>query len=100
MILSLLFDHMLLLHPDQAARLKDNQPGFSAGCLVESLRVEALLGRVEAIIQSPSPESAFAEFTTVMKSTLQQRQSLKHMAGRDLGRLEPTESLRYRNKAA
>lgn len=95
-ILSLLFDHLLLLHPAQSARLNNKQPGLSVGCLIESLRVDALLGRMETIIQSPDPATAFATFTTVIKETLVQRQSSKHMAGLDLGRMEPTSTLKYR----
>jgi hypothetical protein len=95
-ILSLLFDHLLLLHPAQSARLNNKQPGLSVGCLIESLRVDALLGKIGEIIHSPEPEAAFAAFTTVIKETLVERQSKKHMAGLDLGRLESTPSLKYR----
>ena len=93
-ILSLLFDHMLLLHPAQSARLKNKQPGLSVGCLIESLRVDALLGQMEGIVQSPEPATAFAAFTAVIKETLVQRQSSKHMAGLNLGRLDSTPSLK------
>ena len=97
-ILSLLFDHMLLLHPAQSARLKNKQPGLSVGCLIESLRVDALLGQMEGIVQSPEPATAFAAFTAVIKETLVQRQSSKHMAGLNLGRLDSTPSLKYRTQ--
>ena len=94
-ILSLLFDHVLLLHPAQSARLKNKQPGLSVGCLIESLRVDALLGQMEDIIQSPEPATAFAAFTSVIKEALVQRQSSKHMTVLNLGRLDSTPSLKY-----
>lgn len=39
-ILSLLCDHVLLLHPEQSARLKSKQPRLLAGCLIERLNTD------------------------------------------------------------
>ncbi len=55
-ILSLLCDHLLLLHPLQSARLENKQPGLSAGCLIESLKAEALVVTVEDIIRIKTPK--------------------------------------------
>jgi hypothetical protein len=38
-------------------------------------------------------------FTDALRDTLQERPSSKHMAGLDLGQLEPTPSLSYREAA-
>jgi hypothetical protein len=98
-ILSLLCDHLLLLHPAQSARLKNKQPGMSAGCLIESLKAEALLVTIEDIVDAEKPEVALDVFTDALRDTLQERPSSKHMAGLDLGQLEPTPSLSYREAA-
>ena len=42
-ILSLLCDHLLLLHPEQFVRLNNKKPGLPVGCLVERLKMEALV---------------------------------------------------------
>jgi hypothetical protein len=98
-ILSLLCDHLLLLHPEQSARLKNKQPGISAGCLIETLKAEALVGTIEDIVNTEDPTVALTTFTEALRNTLEKRSSSKHMAGRDTGRLEGTPSLRYREAA-
>jgi hypothetical protein len=94
-MLRLLCDHLLLLHPAQSARLSNQQPALSAGCLMESMRVEALVGAIEEIVQADAPQAAFNSFTAALRDTLEERTSSKHMAGRELGRWESTPSLRY-----
>lgn len=92
-ILSLLCDHLLLLHPEQFARLKDKQPGLTAGCLIERLKVEAFIATVEEIVTSEDPREKLDWFAQALKQSLPTRSSKKHMAGLDLGRQEPTPSL-------
>ena len=94
-ILSLLCDHLLLLHPEQSARFENKQPGLSAGCLIESLKAEALVVTVEGIVRAKQPQAALETFILALHDTLPQRSSSKHMAGRDLGIMEATPSLRY-----
>jgi hypothetical protein len=95
-ILSLLCDHLLLHHPKQSARLENKQPGLSAGCLIDSLKAQALVATVERIVAAEDSEAALEAFSIALRDTLPQRSSSKHMAGRELGRMEPTPSLRYR----
>lgn len=95
-ILSLLCDHLLLLHPAQSARLKSKQPGLSVGCLIESLKAEALVCTIEAIVQADNPAFALEAFTSALRDTLEERDSRKHMAGFELGRMGPSPSLSYR----
>jgi hypothetical protein len=94
-ILSLLCDHMLLLHPEQSARLKNQQPGLPVGCMIERIKAEALIVTVEKIVVSDNPITAFESFSKAVVEALPDRPSSKHMAGCDLGRQEPTESLMY-----
>jgi hypothetical protein len=98
-ILSLLCDHMLLLHPEQSARLKNQQPGLPVGCMIERIKAEALVATVEKIVVSDNPKTAFKYFSQAVVEALPDRPSSKHMAGCDLGRQEPTESLKYQQAA-
>lgn len=98
-ILSLLCDHMLLLHPEQSARLKSKQPGLPVGCMIERIKAEALVKTIECIVVADDPKAAFESFCQAVKESLPDRPSSKHMAGCDLGRQEPTESLKYQMAA-
>lgn len=94
LILSLLCEHLLLLHPKQSVRLKNNQPGMPAGCLIEHLKAEALVDTVKEVVTSDDPKSALEALTRALKDTLPVRDSSRHMAGRDFGKQEPTDSLK------
>lgn len=100
MTLSLLCDHLLLLHPEQSDRLKNKQPGMPVGCLIERINAAALIDGVNHIVNADEPKSEFEKFRQLMEISLPDRKSSKHMAGRDLGRLEPTASLKYQKRAA
>ncbi len=100
LILSLLCDHLLLLHPEQSARLKNKQPGLPAGCLIERLKAEALVDTVKEVVASDDPEAALKSLTKALDDVLPTRESSKHMAGRDLGKQEPTASLKYHAQKA
>ena len=99
MTLSLLCDHLLLLHPEQSARLKNKQPGMPVGCLIEHINAAALIDGISQIIHADEPKSEFEKFKELMEASLSDRKSSKHMAGRDLGRLAPTVSLKYQKAA-
>ena len=100
LIVSLLCDHLLLLHPEQSIRLKNKQPGLPVGCLIERLKVESLLNTIKNVVNSADPNKALGELTTGLSECLVSRNSSKHMAGRDLGYQEATKSLRYHAEAA
>jgi hypothetical protein len=94
-ILSLLCDHLLLLHPLQSARLKNKQPGMPVGCLIEHINTAALIDGISHIVKAEKPLGEFEKFKLLMEQTLPERNSSKHLAGRNLGRLEPTPALKY-----
>ena len=98
-ILSLLCDHMLLLHPEQSARFKNKQPGLPVGCMIDRIKSEALIDTVEKIMESDDPVSAFNLFSKSVTQCMPDRPSRKHMVGLDLGRQEPTASLKYQMAA-
>lgn len=99
-ILSLLCDHCLLLHPDQLARMKDKLPACTVGSLRDRVKLDSALQFFETIVLSENPEEQFALMAKQAKEVFTLNESSKHMVGRDLGRLEPTPSLEYRAKSA
>jgi hypothetical protein len=97
--LSLLCDHLLILHPLQSNQIKNKQPGMSVGCLVERINVEALLDGVNHIVKSQDPTMELKKFSEALENSIPNRGSSKHLVGRDLGRMEATPSLRYQKAA-
>ena len=99
LILSLLVDHCLLLHPAQHARLKNRQPAATVGSLIERIKVESLLDVCRHLIESPHPEQQLQHLAETLAAYCDLRPSGKHMVGRDWGRMEPTPALKYRAAA-
>ena len=87
---------MLLFHPEQFARLEHKQLALTVGCLVEKLRFDALLDIIQTVVESENPQEKFKELTESLEDCRPVRLSSKHMAGRELGRMMPTASLKYR----
>jgi hypothetical protein len=96
LILSLLCDHCLLLHPDQLARIQDNLPACTVGSLRDRVRMESAMQVFEEILSSENPQEQFELVAQRAKEVFTLTESSKHMVGRDLGRLEATPSLEYR----
>jgi hypothetical protein len=97
--LSLLLDHALLLHPEQRARLENNLPACTVGSLQQQSRMEALVEVIRGIVNAQNPHEKLDEIVEIAKKLFPLTSSAKHMNGRDVGRLEPTPSLKYRAEA-
>jgi hypothetical protein len=95
-ILSLLVDHALFVHPEQAAQLKNNLPAYTVGSLRAKVQVECLVEVIEALVSADAPQSCRQHFTNALHEVFAFGRSTKHMTQRQLGRLEPTPSLKYR----
>ncbi len=95
LVLSLLLDHCLLLHPQQRARLEHNLPACTVGSLRERTRVECLLEFIRELILQDNPQEKLDRLRRVVEEVFQLQPSKKHMNHRDLGRLEPTPALQY-----
>jgi hypothetical protein len=95
LILSLLCDHCLLLHPEQSARLEHNLPACTVGSLCEGIKLESLMHCLWDVVSSEEPVVEFQTLATRAKEVFTLRDSAKHMVGRDLGRLASTPSLTY-----
>ena len=95
-ILSLLVDHSLFLHPAQQRQLKNNLPAYTVGSLRANVQVECLVEVIDALVSSDDPQEKLKRFTNALHEVFAFGSSKKHMSQRQLGRLEPTPSLQYR----
>jgi hypothetical protein len=95
-ILSLLVDHSLFLHPDQQDQLKHNLPAYTVGSLRANVQVECLVEVIDDLISSDHPQEQLQRFTQALHEVFAFGCSKKHMIQRHLGRLEPTPYLKYR----
>ena len=95
-ILSLLVDHALFLHPDQCAQLKNNLPADTVGSLRANVPVECLVDVIDGLVAADDPQEKLQGLTKALHEVFAFGRSKKHMIQRQLGRLEPTPALRYR----
>ena len=99
-ILSLLIDHCLFFHPDQIARFENKLPAFTVGCLRRKTNLESLFLFISDIIDSEEPREELDRKVSIMKENLLSfDKSKKHMVARELGKMEPTETLKYKKAA-
>ena len=97
-ILSLLVDHCLFFHPAQQAFLDNNLTACTVGSLIRQIRIECFLQFIKDIITDENPDQKLDDLTEKLKNEIYELvPSSKHMVGRQLGKLEPTASLKYRN---
>ena len=95
-ILSLLVDHRLFLHPDQQRQLHNNLPAYTVGSLRAHGQVECLVEVIDGLVSSDDPQEQLKRFTHALHEVFAFGRSKKHMIQRQLGRLESTPSLKYR----
>src|SRR5664279_1124274 len=95
LILSLLFDHCLLLHPEQTARIENKLPAYTVGSLQRKSQMEVLIEFIKALLEDKNPADKLKELAGLIDDVFQLMPSGKHRVGRDLGRIEPTASLQY-----
>jgi hypothetical protein len=96
LVLSLLLDHCLLLHPEQTARIENKLPAYTVGSLQRKSQMDVLLEFIRTLLEHDSPADKLKELATLVEDVFHLMPSAKHMVGRDLGCLEPTASLKYR----
>lgn len=100
LILSLLVDHCLLLHPAQLARIENKLPAYTVGSLRDQIQMDCLFDFIRGILCADNPEERLNLLTETLKeNVLTLNLSKKHMVNRDLGRLEPTPALKYKATA-
>ena len=94
--LSLLVDLCLLFHPDQFARIENKKPACTVGSLREQIKNESLLSCFQEILLSDSPMENFSKLKDKFADFFTVKESSKHLIGRNLDNLKPTESLTKR----
>ncbi len=97
--LSLLVDHCLLLHPDQLAQVENKQPAYTVGSLRNRVKVESLLTIIRELVTTENPAQQLQAFAHQLQEQFELNPSAKHLAHRELGRLDPTPALKYRAAA-
>ncbi len=95
-ILSLLLDHALIIHPEQRACLENRIPARTVGSLKRAAHGEALIAIIRRILLKTDPLRMLEELAEKIKALFTLAPSRKHMSGRDLGRQEATPSLARR----
>ena len=95
-ILSLLLDHALIIHPEQRACLENRIPARTVGSLKRAAHGEALIAIIRSILLKTDPLRMLEELAEKIKTLFPLASSKKHMSGRDLGRQEATPSLARR----
>ena len=93
LILSLLFDHCLLLHPEQTARIENKLPAYTVGSLQRKSQIDVLLEFIKTLLEHQNAADKLKELAGLVDDVFQLMPSGKHMVGRDLGCIEPTTSL-------
>jgi len=95
-ILSLLVDHRLFLHPDQQRQLQNNLPAYTVGSLRANVHVECLVDVLDDLVSSDDPQDTLQCCTNALHEVFAFGSSKKPMSARQLGRLAPTPSLQSR----
>ena len=93
LILSLLLDHCLLLHPEQTARIENKLPAYTVGSLQRKSQMDVLLEFIKNLLEDENPAEKLKELAGLVDDVFQLMPSGKHMVGRDLGCMEPMASL-------
>lgn len=79
LILSLLLDHCLLLHPEQKAQIKDKLPAFTVGSLREKIIVENFIVFIKSLIKDENPQAKLKKLAENADIIFQGNPSSKHM---------------------
>lgn len=96
LILSLLCDHCLLLHPEQRARVEHQEPLYIIGSLQRRLQIQALVAWFDEWLDGDELADKINQLTQAIQPLFALQPSEKHMHNRDLGRLEPPPGLKCR----
>ncbi len=97
LILSLLADLCSFFHPEQLARIESKLPACTVGSLQARIKADCMLDIIRDLLASDNPEKKFDLLSKSLHDFFKLAPSKKHMVNKDLGRLEPTPSLKYKN---
>jgi hypothetical protein len=78
-----LFDHCLLLHPEQTARIENKLPAYTVGSLQRKSQMDVLLEFIKTVLEHQNPADKLKELAGLIDDVFQLMPSGKHMVGRD-----------------
>ena len=81
------------------AQLNHRQPAFTVGSLINRIKVDSLLTVIRDVLAAEDPAQQLQQLGDTLTQYFDLRPSEKHLVGRDLGRLEPSPSLKYKAAA-
>ncbi|MDD5268322.1 MAG: hypothetical protein PHO08_14540 [Methylococcales bacterium] len=96
LILSLLFDHCLLLHPEQTARIENKLSAYTVGSLQRKSQMAVFLEFIKTVLKHQNPAEKLKELAGLIDDVFQLMPSDKHLVGRDLGCLDSVATLQCR----
>jgi len=93
-----LFNHCLILHPEQSARIENKLPAYTVGSLQRKSQMDVLLEFIKTMLEQHNPADKLKELAELIGEVFQLLPSGKHMTGCELGTLDPSASLQYRSE--
>ena len=78
LILSLLLDHCLLLHPEQTTRIENQLPAYTVGSLQRLAQMDALLEFISSLLEHTNPGKQLKKLGKMIKEVFQLIPSDKH----------------------
>lgn len=100
LILSLLLDQSLLVHPTLAAQLENKLPAYSVGSLIGQIKVEALLGVIGQWVTGEHAQAQLAHLSAVLeRDCFKLNASKKHLSGRKVALFEAQPAVELRRAA-
>ena len=82
--LSLLFDHCLILHPEQQARIENNMPPATVGSLREKSIQQHLVKTIQHIIEAPNSKELLKQLVNNIDKIYILADSKKHLSGKNI----------------
>jgi len=81
LILSLLFDHCFLFHPEQTSSIEKQASLATFGSLVERSRMESFINFVRCLLKEEHPKETFENLVKNVNNIFVLRPSEKHLSG-------------------
>lgn len=98
LILSLLLDHCLLLHPQQVTRLENKLPASTVGSLIQKTKADSFLHFLQNFLSSGNIQDQLKSLSSSLDQFFKLSDSSKHMNHRLFPELNSTPGCTYRAK--
>ena len=86
--LSLLADHALNFHPEQAALINAKLPAGTVSSLTKRIKIEALLESIKTLVYSDNPKDAYESMADSLMSIYELNSSKRNMVNIDMTQYE------------